>query len=472
MQKIKLTLLAILFLQVISANSQGIIKKIELNDTIGVPKNALVNHYGFFTKEAVIVFNTKDNKPKYPKGYYYWSSTAWMPAYNQPPKGSLKGDLEALYAIQNSLTNTGKKAYRPWDIDLENIDNLKNFDLAGVLISEVYGEERVVALNFQNFRFEDITIEKGLEALIHVNIYDNTIKSLNLTLPNLITLSIYDNNPGLFSMHSQLSKIDLKLKNAKALRIERVSCLRELNIDAPSVTTLFYTSNGCLTTLDLNKMTSLKKARLIYSNSSYLKVNECKELEDVEIWSNRIKSLDFSGNLKLTRLKISKEDTPKAETRLESLDISKNTNLKILNLRSVYLPSIDLSNNVNLEYFQDRYGDYDTLDLTKNTKLKIFILIRNYNLSTIDLSNCNDLREVVLNDNIVRELNLKNCTKLRNVEIDRSDRIETLDLSATKSLTNLFYNFAGKLKNIIMCKQSPYAKNRVSDGFYTIVDCE
>lgn len=472
MQKIKIILLAIIFLQLIPANSQGLIQELELNDSISVPKGTLIKRHGFFTEESVIVFNTNTNDPKYPKGYYYWGDTAWMPAYNQPPKGSLKGDLEALYAIQNSLSNTGKKAFRPWNIDLENIDNPKNFDLAGVLIAKVYGKNRIVSLNFQNFKFEDITIEKGLEAVLFVNIYDNAIKSLNLTLPGLITLSIYDNNPGLFNMHSQLSKINLKLKNAKALMIERVSCLRELNIDAPNVTTLFYTSDGCIATLDLNKMSSLKKAMLRYSNFSYLKVNECKELENVEIWNNQIKSLDFSGNPKLTRLKIAKEDTPKTEIRLENLDISKNMNLKILNLRSVYLPCIDISNNVNLEYFQDRYSDYDCLDLTKNTKLKLFTLIRNYNLSTIDLSNCRELREVALTDNIVGNLNLKNCSKISYVAINRSDRIDTLDLSATKSLTTLFYDNAGRLNNIIMCKQSPYAKGRVSDGLYTIVNCE
>ncbi|GEM_PF-4747991 len=471
MQKIKIILFAILFLQVIPANSQGIITELDLNDTISVPKDILYKAHGFFTDEAVIVFNTNINEPKYPKGYYYWNGTIWMPAYNQPPKGSLKEDLEALYAIQNSLTNTGKNAFRPWDIDLENIDNPKNFNLSGVLIAEVYGENRVIYLNFQDFRFEDITIEKGLEAAILVNIYDNTIKSLNLTLPNLITLSIYDNNPA-FGMSSELSKINLELKNAKAIMIERVRCLRELNIDAPHATSLFYTSNGCVATLDLNKMSSLKKAILEYNNFSYLKVDECKELEDVIIWNNQIKSLDFSGNPKLERLKISKGDTPNAETRLESLNISKNVNLRILNLRSVYLPNIDISNNVNLEFFQDRYSDYNSIDLTKNTKLKSFNLIYNYNISTIDLSNCNNITKVVLLDNIVEDLNLKNCNKLSYVAVDRSDRIGTLDLSASKNLTTLFYNSAGKLKNIIMCKQSPYAKDKVSDNFYTIVDCE
>lgn len=478
MQKIKITLVTLLFLQVICINSQGPIIEVELSNKTGAPEATLYNYNGYFTKDIVVAFNTNNKDSKYPKGYYYWNGTDWIPAYNQKPKGSFKGDLEALYAIQNAVTNTGKTAYRPWDIDLENIDNPKNYNLSGVGVAEVNGENRVVCLNFLNFRFEDITIEKGLEAAIFMNIYDNNIKSLSLTLPNLITLLIYDNNPGLLKLHSQLSKINLKLENAKALMIERVDCIRELNIDTPNVTTLFYTSNGCVGTLDLNKMTSLKRAILEYNNFSDLKVNECKLLEEVVINNSRIESLDFSNNPKLTKLAIYKRDTPKAEVRLKSLNISKNINLKRLHLRSVYLPSIDISNNVNLEYFHDRYSDYEKLDLTKNKKLKTLILIRNFNVSTIDLSNSNDIREVVLTDNMIDQLNLKNCSKLTDVSIDYSDKIDSLDLSLAKNLSYLSYHFASSLKGIKMCKETPYLKESssaeysISSGFYTLVDCK
>ena len=93
------------------------------------------------------------------------------------------------------------------------------------------------------------------------------------------------------------------------------------------------------------------------------------------------RNLDISKNTKLTELDLT-------WCALPSLDLSKNTELKILNydgLNDIYITSIDLSKNTKLKDLRWR-SDYTTsLDLSKNTELNYLSL--GCPLTTLDLSN-------------------------------------------------------------------------------------
>ena len=107
--------------------------------------------------------------------------------------------------------------------------------------------------------------------------------------------------------------------------------------------------------------------------------------------NNKLESLDVSKNLQLRHLECD-------YNKLESLDVSKNTALYYLECYGTAthkLTSLDLSNNTKLERLYCNNNNITELDLAKNTKLYIIDASGNP-LGTIDLSKNINLNEVTL----------------------------------------------------------------------------
>ncbi|MGN1265574.1 MAG: hypothetical protein ACI4UL_07135 [Muribaculaceae bacterium] len=130
-----------------------------------------------------------------------------------------------------------------------------------------------------------------------------------------------------------------------------------------------------------------------------------------------LRKLDPTGCPDLVRLSID-------ITNVESLDVSKNTKLRVLNISETGIKEIDLSNNTELVelYCVHQSGSVhkdakmEHLDISNNTEL-LNLFASGNNLREIDLSKNIKLQNIYLGDNLLTSIDISNNTDIFNLVI-------------------------------------------------------
>jgi Leucine-rich repeat (LRR) protein len=136
------------------------------------------------------------------------------------------------------------------------------------------------------------------------------------------------------------------------------------------------------------------------SISSLVGIEDFTALENLDVGTNSIDSLDLSANTALQELDISNND-------IETLDLSTNTALTTLYCGSNLLNTIDLSANLALTVVNCSNNLLTGLDVSNNTVL--FDLDTSFNQITfLDLSLNTALASLLCNDNNLFALNINN----------------------------------------------------------------
>ena len=132
-----------------------------------------------------------------------------------------------------------------------------------------------------------------------------------------------------------------------------------------------------------------------------------------------LKKCDPTGCPNLMRLTIDVTD-------VESVDVSKNTYLTVLNVANSKVTSLDLSNNPYLaELYCGHYGSYNNeykfteLDVTNNPSLK-YLFCEGNKLTSLDISKCPQLITVSVTDNYLTSFDVSQNPNLYIVEINRN----------------------------------------------------
>lgn len=132
-----------------------------------------------------------------------------------------------------------------------------------------------------------------------------------------------------------------------------------------------------------------------------------------------LKKCDPSGCPELLRLTL--DVTP-----VETIDVSRNTNLLILNVSNTRITSLDLSSNPYLtELYCDHTGSYnhdyklETLDVTNNPELKYLFCAGN-KLTQLDISKCPKLITVSAADNYLTTFDVSNNPSLYIVQLNQN----------------------------------------------------
>ena len=273
---------------------------------------------------------------------------------------------------------------------------------------------------------------------------------------------------------TNLEVLDCRSNGITSLDMSSNLRLKELNCEG--VMTKRYYDNGAqksihydgmLTSLDVSKNTELIKLRC---------------------GNNRITSLDLSGNPKLQELYCegtynivkgdpdiySFEDDESYYERetiewygLSSLNITKNSELIILNCNYHNIGTLDMSGSPKLKELQcfgasgvdEEYGlnsltvsgnselvvlycsgnNLKNLDVSGNSELVVLYCNGN-NLKNLDISNCNKLEDLACASNEISILNVTNNHSLKQLRCGFNP-IESLDLSKNTSLTYLDCNY-------------------------------
>jgi len=190
---------------------------------------------------------------------------------------------------------------------------------------------------------------------------------------------------------------------------------------------------------------------LICGGNYILEVDLSKntELKYLDIKNNLLSKIDLSKNTELLSLVIDSNSLSDIDlskntkliklscyyNKIETLDLSANTQLTELICSENNLNELDLSNNKELIYLNCRYSKLTSLNISNMPKL-LQVYCNNNNLTSLDLSNCPELNSVYCNENELTALNVKDCIKLSYLDCSNNN-ITTLNLSNTPQLYNL-----------------------------------
>ncbi|WP_299114126.1 T9SS type A sorting domain-containing protein [uncultured Winogradskyella sp.] len=149
------------------------------------------------------------------------------------------------------------------------------------------------------------------------------------------------------------------------------------------------------------------------SNNSQLRILRCyqNDLTSITLGSNTSLEQIWTYDNFLTSIDISQlpnlERLSIINNQLLSLDVTSNLQLKFLWCYNNDISNIDISNNSLLEILWCSGNDIATLDLTNNLNLKTLLCHQN-NINTLDLSNNYQLVYLACNSNSLTYLNVKN----------------------------------------------------------------
>lgn len=169
-----------------------------------------------------------------------------------------------------------------------------------------------------------------------------------------------------------------------------------------------------------------------------LNISKNTKLKTLDVSSNVLTSLDISNNTELESLICS-------YNKLTALDVSKNTKLKTLNFDSNQITSIAIDKNKELTLFNSYNNKLTSLDVSQNLLLTDLNCVINQ-LTAIDLTNNSLLNSLKINNNKLTELNVSKNTQLETI-IASNNVLTDFDISKLKNLKSLDIS-NNKIKNL------------------------
>ena len=151
-------------------------------------------------------------------------------------------------------------------------------------------------------------------------------------------------------------------------------------------------------------------------------------LEELNCMGNYMSTVDLSKNSKLKILRIT-------AGVLKTIDLSANTELVTLSLGMQSLEEIDLTKNIKLAFLDLNFGRFTQIDLTKNVLLKSLEL-SDSNVSQLDISNQPNLQSLRVSYTELKELDISQNPMLQSLWVNGS-KISTLDISKQIELKDL-----------------------------------
>lgn len=209
-----------------------------------------------------------------------------------------------------------------------------------------------------------------------------------------------------------LEILDLSNNELSQLDLSGLSALQYINVSGNAFEAKPLVIGGNkpdLMILDMGRMTNLDPS---FNLSDY------PALVSFDAWANAgLTRLDPSGCPHLSKISI--DSTP-----VETLDVTKNKELTILNISDTRIRNIDLSNNTYLTQF---YCDHmsgtvnpdvklEKLDVTKNPNL-VYLFASGNGFTEIDVTKNTYLQDLYVNNNRLTSIDLSNNPNIINLSI-------------------------------------------------------
>lgn len=166
-----------------------------------------------------------------------------------------------------------------------------------------------------------------------------------------------------------------------------------------------------------------------FNEVTYLNVKNCPGLTNLWCAANKIDALDVSMNPELTHLGCH-------NNRLTSLNVTSNLKLEDLNCSQNQLSSLDVKNNINLAVLWYGNNNISTpVDISKNTELKV-LECQDSQLKSIDVSKNTKLEQLFCGHNQLQYIDVSKNTKLNDLTCD-GNQLTSLNISKNVELVSL-----------------------------------
>lgn len=159
-----------------------------------------------------------------------------------------------------------------------------------------------------------------------------------------------------------------------------------------------------------------------------LSLEGLSSLENVNLMSNSISSLDVSGNQAITEMFLNWNE-------LSSLDVSQNTALQTFGCSHNQLDRLDVSNNTAITWMNCSWNKLDRLDVSNNSALEHLECLGNQ-LTSLDVSSNLALSELFCEKNQILSLDVSKNVALTSLACN-GNQIASLDLTANTVLQSL-----------------------------------
>lgn len=182
--------------------------------------------------------------------------------------------------------------------------------------------------------------------------------------------------------------------------------------------------------ISVNEASSVRGLYLDLDDEGTVNMSGIEYFTNIEYLDARFKkanSLDLSNTTALTVAYI--------EGNTESINLSNNTELLVLDCSGCYMSSFDISNNKNLMSLSCSENGLTSLDLSNNTELVELYCERNP-LTSLDVSNNTKLIVLDCYNSALTSLDISNNTELTHLDC-RESLLTSLDISNNTKLSFL-----------------------------------
>lgn len=225
--------------------------------------------------------------------------------------------------------------------------------------------------------------------------------------PNLLRINLMGQNLDSIniSKNTKLKSFGANFNTFKKLDTSNNPDLEFLSIDSNEVTPILDFSNNPKIKMLSTPMCSIEG---FIGPGGHYDISNMSDLEFLDLYDNRLTSVDISNNTKLKEIRINWGNT------ISTIDFSNNPLLETVLANSSGLEGeLDVSNLLELKYLNVGYNKINSLDVSNNIKLEYLDINQNQIEGVIDVSNCTNLLEFYANfgNNI-------SCIKVNQEQLD------------------------------------------------------
>ncbi len=299
--------------------------------------------------------------------------------------------------------------------EIKNVDSLDvsalyyegNYRFISIKGIEFFHKLRYLNMSASYVKNVDLSKNTKLEYLdcsgSATDVWNQTIKKLDVTKcknlrylncsTNLLTTLDVTQNLKLTELYcyaNYLKRIDVS--NNRLLRTLDVSVNREMTeiylANCPEMERLYLNHNK-FQTIDVS---TLKKLKILTCSDNArdplfqtLDITKNPQLEVLDISSTSIRNINLTKNSKIKYLDCS-------STKISSIDLSNLIVLKVFNCAYAEFFGIDVSTNLDLEFLEIGGTKIDELNLRYNRNLKYFVCVYQHYITDIDLTYCKEIQ--------------------------------------------------------------------------------
>ena len=224
-------------------------------------------------------------------------------------------------------------------------------------------------------------------------------------LTSLVQLSLYNYKSKTIDVSKCSKLVSLRIESAKNLT----------SFKAPKSITDLYCYDTKISKINLNNLTNLEKFEFTDGKITKLDLKKNKKLVYLDVQWNKLTSLNVKNCRKLEYLGASDNK------KLKSIDVSKNTKLRELDITNTAVSSLNLKKNTKLTNLYTRNTKIKSLNLSKNKKLEVIGL--NSKIKKLNLKKYNKLG-IIIDVKRGKSVNLNNYIG-KGYTVDYADTVVT-----------------------------------------------